>query len=121
MRRKAGLLALIAFVAPLAAGLAVSAGDSPTARCALACARAGMGVGPGASCCPMGHGGGPSFSSCARDGDAAPVPAAIGPMLLLAALVLPLPSLTRRRPSGAPLAILFPPSRLLDKVPLRPC
>jgi len=122
MRRNAAVFALFLFVAPIAARLAAGVRDSEAERCALACARAGMGVETGASCCPMGHGAaGLSFSSCARDGDPAPVPAAIGPMLLLAALLLPLPALSRRRPLGEVLGIPFPPARLLDKVPLRSC
>jgi hypothetical protein len=119
MRRKAALLALLVFAVPVAARLAASWRDAEAARCALACARAGMGVETGASCCPMGHGaGGLSLSACARDGDAARLPATIGPMLLFAVLALPLPFLSRRLTAGGELPMPFPPSRLLDKVPL---
>ena len=119
MRRKTAWLALSLLVATAFARWVASSSDADAARCALACARAGMGVETGASCCPMGHGGGDlSLSACARDGDAAPLPAAIGPMLLFAVLALPLPSLARRLTAGAEIPMPFPPARLLDKVPL---
>lgn len=118
MRRHAAVLAVFLLVAPAFAGFVTSLRDAEAARCALACARAGMGMENGASCCPMGHGAVPSFASCARDGDPAPIPAAIGPMLLLTALLLPLPSLSRRLSAAAGLRIPFPPARLPDKVPL---
>jgi len=119
MRRRAVVFALLVFAAPISLRVAAGLRDAEAARCALACARAGMGVETGASCCPMGHGAGDlSLSACARDGDAAPLPAAIGPMLLLAVLALPLPSLARRLTAGAELPMPFPPARPLDKVPL---
>jgi hypothetical protein len=119
MRRKAALLAVLAFAAPLAVRVAAGFCDAEAARCALACARAGMATETGASCCPMGHGAAlPTLSSCARESDGAPLPAAIGPMLLLAALLLPVPLLSRRLIGGADLPMPFPPLRLLDKVPL---
>jgi hypothetical protein len=120
MRRRAVLLVLFVFAAPVFLRLAAGLRDTEAARCALACARAGMGVETGASCCPVGHGADlPTLSSCAREGDGAPLPGAIAPMLLLAALLLPLPSLSRRLTDGADLPMPFPPARLLDKVPLR--
>jgi hypothetical protein len=39
-------------------------------------------------------------------------------MLLVAALLLSLPSLSRRLTAGAELPMPFPPARSLDKVPL---
>jgi hypothetical protein len=119
MSRRAALLALFVFATPIGVRLAASLRDPEAIRCALACARAGMGVENGASCCPMGHGAAlPTLSSCAREADGVTLPAAIGPMLLLAALLLTLPSLSRRLTAGADLPMPFPPARPLDKVPL---
>ena len=119
MRRNAAVFALFLLVAPLAARLALASTDLEAARCALACARAGMGVETGASCCPTGHGGAlPTLASCAIDGDGVPLPGVLGPMLLVAALLLPLPSLSRRWRLATAARLPFPPARPLDKVPL---
>ena len=119
MRRNAAVLALFVLVAPLAARLVASSVDAEAARCALACARAAMGGEKGAVCCPTGHGAaGPTLSSCPHEGDAAPLPAAAGLALLAAALLLPMPSTTRRRAWVPVLAFPFPASRIPDKVPL---
>ena len=119
MRRNAAWLALFLVLAPAAARLAASASDAAAARCALACARAGMGVEKGAVCCPMGHGPAvPTLSSCAHEGDAAPAPGAALPMLLAAALLLPLPWISDRLRVRPDPPAPFPPARLLDKVPL---
>ena len=119
MRRKTVALALFLLLAPSVARLAASSSDAEAARCALACARAGMGVDHGASCCPTGHGAAlPTLSSCAHEGDGAPLPGAIGPMLLLGALLLCLPSPSGRVGLIPGLALPFPPARSLDKVPL---
>jgi hypothetical protein len=119
MRRNAVLFALLLLVAPLAARLAVASSDLETARCALACARAGLAGEKGAVCCPTGHGAAvPTISACHGDGDGVPLPGAYGPVLLVAALLLSLPSLSRRLSFGTRLVAPFPPARLLDKVPL---
>lgn len=116
MRRNAAALALLLLVVPAVARFATSLSDAEAARCALACAK-GMGAEKGAACCPLGHGSPLTMSSCAHEGDAG-LPGALGPILLAAALLLSLPSSAGRiRPAPA-LATPFPPSRLLDKVPL---
>ncbi|HYX19355.1 MAG TPA: hypothetical protein VFA98_00730 [Thermoanaerobaculia bacterium] len=118
MRRKAAFLALFFLLAPLAARLAVASSDLETARCALACARAGMGVEKGAACCPTGHGAAvPTMASCSPDDGAAPPPGS-APMLLVAALLLVLPSVTRGRPLARAFALPSAPTRIPDKVPL---
>lgn len=117
MRRNAAVFAVFLLVAPVAARLALTSSDLESARCALACARAGMAAEKGAVCCPAGHG--PSaatLSSCSHDG-AAPLPGA-GPMLVVAALLLILPSATRRTMLALAFALTSAPSRLPDKVPL---
>jgi len=119
MRRKTAALALFLLLAPAVARLGSFSIDAG-ARCALACARAGLGVDHGAACCPTGHDASlPTLSSCAHDVDAAPLPAALGPMMLAAALVLFLPSSSGRVLLVPALAVSFPPARPLDKVPLR--
>ena len=119
MVRKTVWVALVLLVAPAAARFTASSVAAEAARCALACARAGMGAEKGAACCPTGHGPAvPSLSSCAHDADATPVPGAVGPILLVAALLLPLPSLARRLGLAPNPALPFSPSRIPDKVPL---
>ena len=119
MRRNAAVLALLLLVAPAGARYLVSSHDAEAARCALACARAGMAGEKGAVCCPTGHGVAlPTMSSCAHEGDGAPLPGAFGPMLLAATLLLTLPSSSGRVRLARVLAIPSPFARLLDKVPL---
>ena len=118
MRRKTAALALFLLLAPFVARFAASSSDAEAARCALACARAGMGVDHGATCCPTGHGAPATLSSCAHESDAAPLPGALIPMLLAAALLLGLPSRSGRVGLIPELALPFPPARSLDKVPL---
>jgi hypothetical protein len=118
MRRKAAVLAVFLLVAPAAARYVVSARDAEAVRCALACARAGMGVEKGATCCPTGHGpAAPTMSSCSHDDDAAPMPGTAA-MLLVALLLLTLPSASRRGPLALAFALPSVPARLPDKVPL---
>jgi MYXO-CTERM domain-containing protein len=119
MRRKTAGLALLLLLAPSVAWFASSSSDAEAARCALACARAGMGVDPGAACCPTGHGAAlPTLSSCAPEDDATPPPGGLAPMLLAAALLLCLPSPSGRVRLLRAVALPIPPARLLDKVPL---
>ena len=119
MRRKAALLVLFVFVAPVAARVAAGFRDPEAMRCALACARAGMGAEKGAACCPAGHGAAvPSLSSCAHEGEAANVPGAALPMLLAAAILLTLPSMWGGGDLLPDVVPPSPPSRVPDKVPL---
>ncbi|HTY42687.1 MAG TPA: hypothetical protein VMH79_12505 [Thermoanaerobaculia bacterium] len=119
MRRNAALLGLLVFGAALGTRLAAAASaDTAATTCALACARAGMAAEKGAACCPMGHGAAlPTLSSCAHDGDAVPLPAAL-PMLLCAGLLLTLPALSGRHALVLDSVLPLPPALIPDKVPL---